>query len=208
MASFLDSLSPNQTAIVLIEFQNDFTTAGGVLNGAVAPCMASNNMLTKTQELVTAARAKGIKIVHAPITFSDDYREISPAPFGILANVKAGRAFLASGHGGAIIDCLAPSEAEGDIVIQGKRGLCAFASTNLDFILRHNGITTVAFAGFLTNCCVESSVRTAYERGFKVITLSDCCAATSIEEHEAALKFTLPMFSIPITKDEFVAKLN
>ena len=42
-----------------------------------------------------------------------------------------------------------------DIVIEGKRGLDAFASTNLDFILRARGITTIALGGFLTNCCVE-----------------------------------------------------
>ena len=29
-----------------------------------------------------------------------------------------------------------------------------------------------------TNCCVESSMRTAYEKGYHVITLTDCCAAT------------------------------
>lgn len=29
-----------------------------------------------------------------------------------------------------------------------------------------------------TNCCVESTMRAAYEAGFNVITLTDCCAAT------------------------------
>ena len=37
-----------------------------------------------------------------------------------------------------------------DVVIEGKRGLCGFASTNLDFILRQRGITTIALGGFLT----------------------------------------------------------
>ena len=40
-------------------------------------------------------------------------------------------------------------------MIEGKRGLCGFASTNLDFILRSKGVKTVALGGFLTNCCVE-----------------------------------------------------
>jgi nicotinamidase-related amidase len=42
-----------------------------------------------------------------------------------------------------------------DIVVEGKHGLCGFASTNLDFILRSRGITNVVLGGFLTNCCVE-----------------------------------------------------
>ncbi len=47
-----------------------------------------------------------------------------------------------------------------------------------DFILRQRGIQNIALGGFLTNCCVESTMRSAYERGYNVITLKDCCAAT------------------------------
>jgi hypothetical protein len=50
-------------------------------------------------------------------------------------------------------------------------------------------------AGFLTNCCVESTMRSGYENGYKVITLSDCVAATSPEEHDNALRYDYPMFS-------------
>ncbi len=63
--------------------------------------------------------------------------------------------------GPSIVDELAPKD--GDIVIEGKRGLDTFASTNLDFILRSKGIKSVVLGGFLTNCCVESTMRTAYE---------------------------------------------
>ena len=38
-------------------------------------------------------------------------------------------------------------------------------------------------------------MRSGYEKGYKVITLSDCVAATSAEEHENAIKFDYPMFS-------------
>src|ERR1017187_9414804 len=92
-----------------------------------------------------------------------------------------------------IVDELTPQE--GDIVIEGKRGLDTFASTNLDFILRSKGNNTIAIGGFLTNCCVESTMRTGYEKGYEVITMSDCVAATSPEEHENAIKLDYPMFS-------------
>ena len=52
------------------------------------------------------------------------------------------------------------------MVVEGKRGLDTFATTNLDFILRARGITTIALGGFLTNCCVESTMRTGYEKGY------------------------------------------
>lgn len=69
-------------------------------------------------------------------------------------------------------------------------------------------ITTVVLGGFLTNCCVESTMRSAYEKGFDVITLSDCVAATSPGEHANAIKYDYPMFSRPITAGEFVAELS
>jgi nicotinamidase-related amidase len=50
-------------------------------------------------------------------------------------------------------------------------------------------------------------MRSGYENGYQVITLSDCVAATSVEEHENALKYDYPMFSVPMTADEFIGQL-
>jgi nicotinamidase-related amidase len=91
---------------------------------------------------------------------------------------------------------------EGDLVVKGKSGLCGFESTNLDFLLRQNCIKNVILGGFLTNCCVESSMRSAYEKGYQVYTLKDCVAATSMEAQEATLKHNFGMFSVPTTSDE------
>jgi len=96
----------------------------------------------------------------------------------------------------------------GDLVVKGKTGLCGFHSTNLDFLLRQNGIKNLVLGGFLTNCCVESTMRTAYEHGYVVHTLKDCCAATSIEGQEAAFEHTFGMFSIPTTSDEAISMLK
>src|ERR1700733_14262026 len=200
------SLDPATTAVVLIEYQNEFTTDGGVLHGAVAEVMDKTNMLDNTHQLVEAARAAGVTIMHAPITFAAGYNELSSHPYGILKGVVDGRAFVKDSWGAAIIDELAPQP--GDIVIEGKRGLDTFASTNLDFILRSKGIKTIVLGGFLTNCCVESTMRTGYEHGYEVITLSDCVAATSVEEHENALKYDFPMFSKPMASGDFIAQLS
>ena len=67
---------------------------------------------------------------------------------------------------------------------------------------------TIALGGFLTNCCVESTMRSGYENGYEVVTPSDCVAATSVEEHDNALKFDYPMFSKPMTADEFTKELG
>lgn len=189
-------LDPATTALVLIEFQNEFTTEGGVLHAAVAPVMEKTGMLARTVALVDAARAAGVTVMHAPITFAPGYGELSRHPYGILKGVVDGNAFVKGTWGAAIVDDLTPDE--GDILIEGKRGLDTFASTNLDFILRSRGIRTVILAGFLTNCCVESTMRSAYENGYRVVTLTDCVAATSAEEHDNAIAYDYPMFSLPM----------
>ncbi len=68
--------------------------------------------------------------------------------------------------GGVVTDGERVGEiAQDDIPIEGKRLLDTFAGTNLDFILRSKGIKTIGLGGFLTNCCVESTMRSGYESG-------------------------------------------
>lgn len=51
-------------------------------------------------------------------------------------------------------------------------------------------------------------MRTGYEKGYRVIALSDCVAATSAEEHENAIRFDYPMFSRVMSSQEFVGELQ
>jgi ureidoacrylate peracid hydrolase len=199
-------MDPKQTAVVLIEYQNDFTSEGGTLHQAVEPVMKSTNMLQNTVETVRRARELGATIVHAPITFTDDYHELSSSPYGILPGVVDSRSFRKGTWGAEIVDDLAPEPA--DIVVEGKRGLCGFTTTNLDFILRSRGLSNVVLGGFLTNCCVESTMRSAYERGYNVVTLKDCTATLSEEEQRLAVEKNYPMFSRPMQHDEFLRELS
>ena len=100
-------------------------------------------------------------------------------------------AFVCGSRGAAILDSLSPGSA--DIIIEGKRGLDTLTNTNLDFILRSRGIKTLVVAGFLTNCCVESTARTGYEKGSSVVALSDCAATLSEEEQYFTFAKNLPM---------------
>lgn len=199
-------LKPNETALVLIEFQNDFTTEGGIFHGAVKGVMESNQMLQNTVETVKVAREAGINIMYVPIAFTSDYHEVTSAPYGIMKGVVDNGAFKKNTWGTEIVDVLKPEK--DDIIIEGKRSFCAFASTNLDFILRSTGVKNVVLAGYLTNCCVESTMRTAYDKGYNVITLTDCCATLSQEEHDNALKSDFPMFSQPMSHTDFIGILN
>lgn len=199
-------MNTDTTALVLIEYQNDFTTPGGAFHDAVKSVMQANNMLENTVATVTRARAAGVTIMHVPVSFAEGYGELNSHPYGILKGVVEHEAFRKGSWGAAIADVMAPGE--NDIVIEGKRGLDAFPSTNLDFILRNRGIRTVVLGGFLTNCCVESTMRSAYERGFEVITLTDCTATVSLEAQQMALTHNFGMFSHPMTHTAFLASLD
>merc|ERR1712187_894779 len=104
--------------------------------------------------------------------------------------------------------CDAMKPAQQDVVIAGKKGLDAFPGTDLEAQLEAYGIETLVLAGFLTNCCVESTMRTAFEKGFNVVTLADCTATTSKEAQQAAVEGTYGMFSTPMSAAEFVANLE
>lgn len=194
------------TAICFIEYQNDFTSTGGILHAAVQGVMQSTSMLDNSEKLLTAARKGGPLILHVPISFDDQHSEIR-GDYGILASVKTNKAFIKSQWGGQICDAMKPSASPREITVEGKKGLCAFASTNLNFLLGQHSIKTLVLTGFLTNCCVESTMRQAYELGFEVVTLIDCMAATSEEAHKAAIEYTFPMFSKPMSSGDFLKAL-
>jgi nicotinamidase-related amidase len=190
-------LDPKETALIFIEFQNEFTSPGGGLYDAVKDCMSATGTLANAKAMLAAGRSIGCTIVHCPISFLKGHMEISNKPYGILAPIKNGQLFQANEWASEICDDMKPLQ--GDLICIGKSGLCGFASTNLDFLLRQNNIRNVVLCGFLTNCCVESTMRTAYEKGYRVFTLKDCCAATSVEAQEAAYQHTFGMFSYPTT---------
>ena len=200
------TIDPTRTAVVLIEYQNDFTSEGGTLHGAVKDVMDSTGMMKNTVDLVDAARAAGATVIHSPITFAAGYGEISSTPYGILAGVVESNSFVKGTWGAAIVDEMSPQES--DIVIEGKRGFDAFASTNLDFILRSKGIDTIALAGFLTNCCVESTMRTGYEQRLSGVHADRLRGRhLAVDEHDNAISKDYPMFSRPVSGAAFADAL-
>merc|ERR1719439_126338 len=167
--------------------------------------MAATGMLAKTVTLAEQVRAAGGTVIHVPIMFKPDASDNPNKGLGILAGCAKDSLFTEGTWNAEFCDAMKP--AEGDVVVQGKKGLDAFPGTDLEETLKAKGIETVALGGFLTNCCVESTMRTAYEKGFNVITLTDCCATTSPEGQKAATTGTYGMFSSPMTSGEFKEKL-
>lgn len=197
-------LDNSKTAVVFIEFQNEFTSEGGKLHDAVKPCMQENNMLEKSAALAKKAREAGVSVFHTPIMFKADASDNPNKALGILAGCASGSLFTENTWNTEFHESMQPQE--GDVVIKGKKGLDAFPGTDLDEQLKAKGIETVVLGGFLTNCCVESTMRTAYEKGYNVITLTDGTATTSAEG-QAVTGGSYGMFSTPMTIAEYEAKM-
>merc|ERR1719450_840115 len=166
--------------------------------------MGSTGMLAKSVALAETVREAGGKVFHIPIMFKADSSDTPNKGLGILAGCAKDSLFTEKTWNSEICKEMTPKE--GDVIITGKKGLDSFPNTTLEPELKKAGIETVILCGFLTNCCVESTMRTAYEKGFNVITLKDCCATQSTEAHLAATEGTFGMFSTPMTADDF-AKL-
>jgi nicotinamidase-related amidase len=65
------TLNPKETAVVFIEFQNEFTTEGGGLHDAVKDCMKATKTIENSKTLLEAARNEGCTVIHVPIVFDE-----------------------------------------------------------------------------------------------------------------------------------------
>ena len=63
-------------------------------------------MLPNTVALADAARAAGVTVMHAPITFAAGLHRAAPYPYGILKGVVDGYAFVKGSWGAEIVDDL------------------------------------------------------------------------------------------------------
>jgi ureidoacrylate peracid hydrolase len=89
----------------------------------------------------------------------------------------------------------------GDSIVT-KRRYSAFYNTDLDTILRMNGIRTVVLTRVVNNVCAETSAREAFVRDYYVVLVNDGTAAYSQADHDMALKNIDRFFGELTTIDE------
>jgi len=84
-----------------------------------------------------------------------------------------------------------------------KGHISAFAGSDLDSVLRENGITDLALLGVATTFVVTGTVWSAVTHGYSCLVIEDCCAAGSQEAHEAAIAAFAPVVDL-CSADEFI----
>ena len=78
----------------------------------------------------------------------------------------------------------------------------------MDALLKEGNIKNVVIGGFLTNFCVESTARTAYDRGYGVTIIKDATAANSEEEQNHSEQKIFPLLGQTLTVDQFINQLE
>lgn len=194
------------TALILIGYQNDYFAADGILRDAIQDTERIAAVLENTVELVARLSSTPTLIVTTPIVFTPDYSELKE-PVGILKVVKQVGAFKAGTGGAETIPVLAEF-GKRIIEVPGKRGLNAFSNTNLGVLLETRGVRDVVLAGAVTSICVDSTGRSAHERGFRVHVLADCTCGRTGTEQEFYCKEIFPLYARVLDRQELCDSLR
>jgi ureidoacrylate peracid hydrolase len=198
-------MKAKETAVILIEFQNDFCKEGGKLFDGVKDEIARQSTIPNAVRLAEGAREKGALVIHTPFVFNEEYFGEHKME-GIVKAVADGDAFREGTWGAEIIDEMKPKE--GDKLVGGKSTLCGFNNTNLEKILKESNIKNVVIGGFLTNFCVESTARTAYDKGYGVTVIKDATAANSSDEQNYVEEKIFPLLGQALSVDQFLSQLE
>jgi len=193
-----------ETALLLVETQNEFMHPGGIFHEGILPVARQNGCFANLVELARRARER-ILLVYAPISFSPDHSELT-GRMGIFARVKTTGAFKRGGFGVRFFSEMEPQSS--DLVLGDRRGISPFHRTDLDRLLRERGVQRLAIAGFLTNICVESTVRSAYDHGYEVIVVNDATACLSLEEQTFCETRILPNFARVVSTNDFLTEIR
>ena len=160
------NIEKSKSAVVLIEFQNQWTTKG-LYHWLIKGQLTSRNVLANTLALANEARKKGIKIIHAPLIIDPENKK------GWLAWLTFGKVFTKGTWKAEITEGLFK---EGDILVTGRYAFDAFVGSDLEQVIEDNDIETLLICGFTTDQCIAKTMRTAIKKGVDSYLVSDCTA--------------------------------
>jgi nicotinamidase-related amidase len=192
------AIEPESTALLLVDVQN------AVYNdkqAAIRPefdAVARETVLPNLVKLIRASRAAGIEVIYTVIeNLTKDGRDRS-------LDYKLSGISIAKGSWEAkVVDAVAPAD---DELVIPKTSSSLFNSTNIDYLLRNLGVEELVVTGFLTDQCIDHTVKDAADRGYYPTLIRDACMANTRERHEAALT-CFSGYCRMLTTEQFLAIL-
>lgn len=132
------------------------------------------------RKLIDTARPKGVEIIYTVIeSLTKNGRDRSLDHK--LSDIHVPK-------GSPLAKMMPGIEPQDDDIVLPKTSSGVFNSTNIDYVLRNLGIENVIVCGFVTDQCVDMTVRDGADKGFYMVCCSDACATYTRERHEHALR--------------------
>jgi len=186
-------IEPRRTALLLVDVQN------WVVNdrqAAIRPefdAAVRATVLPNMIKLVEACRRVGVEVLFTVMeNLTRDGRDRS------LDYKLSGISIEKGSWDAKVLDLMAPAE---DEIVLPKTSSSVFNSTNIDYLLRNLGVEELAVVGFLTDQCIDHTVKDAADRGYYVTCIRDACMANTHARHEAALAYFASYCRMTTTED-------
>ena len=195
-------VNPSKMALVNIDMQNAF------VEGTPLSAPGGVALLGTVNRLAEACRAAGIMVIHTRHVTRADGSNLGTMG-ELIAAVREG--YIQAGSKTAELHAGVAVEAS-DIILEKPR-YGAFTGTDLDILLRANGIDTIVICGICTNICCETTAREAGMRDYHVFFMNDGtetvpAGGLTVAEIKAAVHTTIGLaFANVISVDEMIAKI-
>lgn len=186
------TFDPPRTALLVIDMQRDFVEPGGfgeMLGNDVTPLRRA---VEPTRRVLAAFRRARLTVIHTREGHRPDLTDCPPSKkargrlkVGIGDPGPMGRILIRGEYGHDIIDELKPLPTEPVI---DKPGKGAFHATDLELVLKEQGIRSLVVTGVTTEVCIHTTVREANDRGYECLVLEDCVGSYFPEFQKAALE--------------------
>jgi nicotinamidase-related amidase len=173
------AFDPQHTALLIVDVQNaTFNNEQSALRPEFFAA-ARDIVIPNLAKLVAACRRSGVEVIYTVIeNLTHDGRDRS-------LDYKLSGFFIAKGSDEArVLAAVAPAD---DEIVIPKTSSSVFNSTNIDYLLRNIGIEDLIVTGFLTDQCIDHTVKDAADRGYYVTCIGDACMADTHSRHAAAL---------------------
>jgi len=196
-------LDPRSTALIVVHTQGDVVGPDGAFSDFFYNQVVERDVISKIAGLAGSFRTAGASVVYTRVAWKPDLSDLdvnSP----ILGIVQQSGCLQEGAPLAEIVEPLTPKA--GDIVVTHQR-VGGFQNSNLDEILKANGITTTVFAGVATNFSVEGTARTASDLGYRTVVIEDACSAATPESHAASIE-SLGLLAEIVSIDDVTAALT